>query len=117
MKHGQSTGQSTGASQQRTPETTHRRKRKCAGVYPIRLVLGVVLIVLVIVVTQVQSEGWQAILDVLFGGFTLSDMIRYAVIVVLSMCVGYWVKKPRKVYMGKNKKQQQHSEAEQKAEE
>lgn len=118
--HGQSTvrnaGQAANGSQkQRTPEQPRRRKHKCAGVHPIRLILGVVAIVFVIVVTQIQSEGWQAILDVLFGGFTLPELVRYAVIVLLSMAVGYWMKKPRKVYFKGEK--QHYSEAEQKAEE
>lgn len=92
---------------QRTPEVT-RRKRKCAGIYPIRMVLGVIMIVVVIVITQVQYEGWQAISNALFGGITLSSAIRQIAIVVLSMIVGYWMKKPRKVYFkGKTNTQQE----------
>lgn len=114
----QKAGQSASGSQQRTPEA-HRRKRKCAGVYFIRMIFGIAAIICVIVLTGVQTSGWQAIADALFGGITLMEVIRYVVIVLLSMAVGYWMKKPYKVYVrGGNGNKSKGSEAdEQKAEE
>ena len=98
------------ASQSAVTPNAHKRKRKCAGVYLIRMALGIVAIILVIVVTGVQAEGWEAI--------TLLEVIRYAVIVLLSMAVGYWMKKPRRVYFKGEKQQIIKSEAnEKKAEE
>ena len=106
------------ASQSAVTPNAHKRKSKCAGVYLIRMALGIVAIILVIVVTGVQAEGWEAIADVLFGGITLLEVIRYAVIVLLSMAVGYWMKKPRRVYFKGEKQQIIKSEAnEKKAEE
>ena len=114
----QNAGQSAGGSQQRTSEKARRRKRKCAGVYLIRMTLGIVAIILVIVVTGVQAEGWEAIADVLFGEITLPEVIRYSAFVLLSMLVGYWMKKPRKIYFKGEKQQITKSEAnESKAEE
>lgn len=112
----QNASQSAGGSQQRTSEKARRRKRKCAGVNLARMVLGVIAIVFVIVITGVQASGWEAINDALFGHITAFEVIRQAVIVILSICVGWWIKKPYKVYIKGNEKQQ-HSEAEQKAEE
>ena len=113
-----STTVSEKASQSAVTPNTHKRKRKCAGVYLIRMALGIVAIILVIVVTGVQAEGWEAIADVLFGGITLLEVVRYAVIVLLSMAVGYWMKKPRRVYFKGEKQQIIKSEAnEKKAEE
>lgn len=109
-------GQSAGVSQQRTSEKARRRKRKCAGVNVARMLLGVIAIVFVIVITGVQASGWEAINDALFGHITAIGVIRQAAIVILSICVGWWIKKPYKVYIKGNEKQQ-HSEAEQKAEE
>ena len=106
------------ASQSAVTPNAHKRNRKCAGVYLIRMALGIVAIILVIVVTGGQAEGWEAIADVLFGGITLLEVIRYAVIVLLSMAVGYWMKKPRRVYFKGEKQQIIKSEAnEKKAEE
>ena len=114
----QKAGQSASGSQQRTPET-HRRKRKCSCVYFIRMIFGIAALICVIVLTGVQTSGWQAIADALFGGITLMEVIRYVVIVLLSMAVGYWMKKPYKVYVrGGNGNKSKGSEAdEQKAEE
>ena len=70
-KHGQSTGQSTGASQQRTPETTHRRKRKCAGVYPIRLVLGAVYY------THLANKRFVLVTDDAIYKFLSQDINNY----------------------------------------
>lgn len=112
----QKAGQSTSGSQQRTPET-HRRKRKCAGVNYARMVLGVIAIVFVIVITGVQASGWEAINDALFGHITAFEVIRQAVIVILSICVGWWIKKPYKVYIKGNEKQKRSEADEQKAEE
>lgn len=111
----QNVGQSAGVSQQRTSEKARRRKRKCAGVNVARMLLGVIAIVFVIVITGVQASGWEAINDALFGHITAFEVIRQAAIVILSICVGWWIKKPYKVYIKGNEKQQ--SEAEQKAEE
>lgn len=105
------------ASQSAVTPSSTRKKRKCAGVYMIRMILGLIIIILVIVITGVQAEGWEAIADALFGGITWFEVMRYAVIVLVSMSVGYWMKKPRKVYF-KGEKQQIKSEAnEKKAEE
>ena len=105
------------ASQSAVTPSSTRKKRKCAGVYMIRMILGLIIIILVIVITGVQAEGWEAIADALFGGITWFEVMRYAVIVLVSMSVGYWMKKPRKVYV-KGEKQQIKSEAnEKKAEE
>lgn len=112
----QSAGQSASGSQQRTPETTRRKKRKCAGVNFVRMFLGGIAIVFVIVITGVQASGWEAITDALFGHITAFEVIRQAAIVILSICVGWWMKKPYKVYIKGNEKQQR-SEAEKKAEE
>ncbi len=108
-KHSETTVPNKAASQSAVTPNARRKKRKCAGVYLIRLVLGIVAIILVIIVTGVPASGWQAIADVLFGGITWLEVVRYAVIVLLSMAVGYWMKKPRKVYFKGEK--QQHSEA------
>ena len=92
----------TSAEMQKTPKA--QKKGKCSGVYFTRLVLGVIIITLVIVFTQVQAEGWQNIFEALFGVITVQDVVRYVVIVVLSMITGYWMKKPKKVYVhDKNK--------------
>ena len=115
MKH--NAGQSAGGSQQRTSEKARLRKRKCARVNYVRMFLGLIAIIFVIVITGVQASGWEAITDALFGHITVFEVIRQAVIVILSICVGLWIKKPYKVYIKCNEKQQ-HSEAnEQKAEE
>lgn len=113
----QKAGQSASGSQQRTPEKARRRKRKCAGVNYARMVLGVIAIVFVIVITGVQASGWEAINDALFGHITAFEVIRQAVIVILSICVGWWIKKPYKVYIKGNEKQKRSEADEQKAEE
>lgn len=113
----QNAGQSAGGSQQRTSEKARRRKRKCAGVNYARMVLGVIAIVFVIVITGVQASGWEAINDALFGHITAFEVIRQAVIVILSICVGWWIKKPYKVYIKGNEKQKRSEADEQKAEE
>ena len=113
----QKAGQSAGGSQQRTSEKARRRKRKCAGVNYVRMVLGVIAIVFVIVITGVQASGWEAINDALFGHITAFEVIRQAVIVILSICVGWWIKKPYKVYIKGNEKQKRSEADEQKAEE
>lgn len=97
-------------STQTTPEAPKRKKRKYAGVYGVRMCIGLIAITFVIVITGVQATGWKDIWEALFGGITLSEVIRYAVIVCVSICVGYWMKRPRKVYV--NKKQQQTEEKE-----
>lgn len=113
----QNAGQSAGGSQQRTSEKPRRRKRKCAGVNYVRMFLGLIAIIFVIVITGVQASGWEAIADALFGGITWIEVIRYVVIVALSMAVGYWIKKPYKVYMRGNNSNKRSEANEQKAEE
>lgn len=104
-------------SQQRTPKP-RQRKCKCAGVNMVRMFLGLIVITFVVVITGVQVSGWEAITDALFGHITVFEVIRQAAIVILSIYVGYWMKRPRKVYIKENEKQQKSSEAdEQKAEE
>ena len=110
MKQGQSTKSQSAGSRQKAPETT-RRKSKCAGVNCVRMFLGLIAIIFVIVITGVQASGWEAITDALFGHITVFEAVRQAVIVILSICVGYWMKKPRKVYI-KNEKQQKNPEIE-----
>ncbi len=105
-------------SQSAVTPNAHQRKRKCAGVYIIRMIFGIVAIICVIVLTGVQASEWKAIANALFGGITLFEVIRYVVIVLLSMAVGYWIKKPYKVYVKNNSNKSRGSEAdEQKAEE
>lgn len=92
-----------------------RKKHKCAGVNVLRMFLGVIAIAFVIVITGVQVSGWQAIADALFGGITIYEVVRQGAIVILSMAVGYWMKKPRKVYIKIDEKK--NSETEKKVEE
>ena len=115
MKQGQSTKSQSAGSRQKAPEK--RRKSKCAGVNCVRMFLGLLAIIFVIVITGVQASGWEAITDALFGHITVFEVIRQAVIVILSICVGWWIKKPYKVYIKCNEKQQHCEANEQKAEE
>lgn len=101
MRQVQTTGSNNKSSKKGTPR--HRRNKH---VYLFRLLLGVAAIATFTVITQVTVEGWEAISNALFGGFTLQDVVRYAVIVVSSIMVGYWIKRPRKNQNHEDDKQQ-----------
>lgn len=96
----------TTSSNNKSSEKGTPRRRRNKHVYLIRLLLGIVAIAAFTVITQVTVEGWEAISNALFGGFTLQDIVRYVVIVVLSIMVGYWMKRPCKKHHHDNDEQQ-----------